>query len=234
MKELLVRLAARIPYSDRALDFVAGRSAAALTRRNTLQAYDRVYDSPRMRNVYLSTERIKFYEELAALFAPLKPRSILDVGCGTGHLLRLVVDRMVAPPEKVVGVDHSEAGIRQARELLPSATWVVGDLYGLPGALDRFDLVLCTEVLEHLHEPARAVEVLRRLCAPNGRVAITVPDGSQDSWEGHVNFWDEDELRTFLASHGLDAIDRVQRGEVLLAWLAPRAEPEPEHQLMPS
>ena len=59
------------------------------------------------------------------------------------------------------------------------------------------------------------------ICAPGGRVAITVPDGAQDSWEGHVNFWDEGELRAFLAPHGLVVIDRIQDGTVLLAWLAP-------------
>ena len=128
---------------------------------------------------------------------------------------------MAASPERVVGVDHSGAGIRRARALLPSATWIVDDLYGLSLDGDQFDLVVCTEVLEHLREPARAVDVLRRLSASDGRVAITVPDGAQDSWEGHVNFWDEDQFRAFLAPHGLLAIDRIENGNVLLAWLAP-------------
>jgi 2-polyprenyl-3-methyl-5-hydroxy-6-metoxy-1,4-benzoquinol methylase len=222
MKSLLVGLADKVPIVRRALDVIAPeRSAAALTRKNTLPAYNRVYDSDRLLGEYLSQDRIAFYEQLASMFAPLAPKRLIDVGCGTGHLLYFVVERMAVAPQRLVGLDHSEAGIRRARELLPAATWIVGDLYDL--SLDeQFDLVLCTEVLEHLAEPERAVDELRQLCAPGGRVAITVPDGAQDSWEGHVNFWDEAELQKLLTPHGLTAIDRVDGGQVLLAWLEPQ------------
>ena len=215
------RTAASIPLVSRALNVFRARVAVRTTQKNTLDAYNRLYDSDWLIEEYLSAERLEFYEELAGIFAPLAPRRVLDVGCGTGHLLRIVVDHMEAHPEQIVGVDHSEAGIRRARELLPTGTWVVDDLFGLSLDGDRFDLVLCTEVLEHLNEPARAVQVLRALCAPEGKVAITVPDGASDSWEGHVNFWDEDALRAFLAPRGLLRIDRIQRGDVLLAWLEP-------------
>jgi SAM-dependent methyltransferase len=224
LQGLIEGLAKRIPYGREALDAIAPeRSAAALTTKNTLPAYNRVYGRDRLLDEYLSNERLEFYEELAAIFAPLGPKRIIDVGCGTGHLLRFIVDRMTVFPERIVGVDHSEAGIRRARELLPSATWIVADLYDV-FLKDHFDLVLCTEVLEHLHEPTPAVDVLCRLCASGGRVALTVPDGAQDSWEGHVNFWDEDDLQGFLAPHGLVGIDRVEDGGVLLAWLAPRGD----------
>ena len=217
-----MRLARRIPYARQAMDRLRPeRSAGSITRKNTLEAYDRVYDSDRLLSEYLGPERLEFFEEVATTCAPLAPSSVVDVGCGTGHLLRFLVDKMSTSPERIVGIDHSEAGIRRARALLPSGTWLVDDLYGASLGSDQFDLVLCTEVLEHVHEPTRAVEILRRICAPGGRVAITVPDGARDSWEGHVNFWDEDALRAFLAPHGLVAIDRMQNDDVLLAWLAP-------------
>lgn len=216
-----MRFARRIPYALNTLDWLRPeRSAASITRNNTLDAYDRVYDSDRLLDEYLSPERLAFFEEVASICAPLAPRRIVDIGCGPGHLLLLLVDKMSSSPERVVGIDHSDAGIRRARTLMPSATWLVDDLY-TSSLSDRFDLVLCTEVLEHVHKPTAAVEVLRRMCARGGRVAITVPDGAQDSWEGHVNFWDEDALRAFLAPHGLVAIERIQNDDVLLAWLAP-------------
>lgn len=222
-RRLGVRIAGRIPYARKAVGLLPARfrSAASFTRENTVEAYDSVYDSDRLLHDYLSGDRLRFYEELATIFAPLAPRRVLDVGCGTGHLLRFLVDCMPTSPERIVGVDHSEAGIRRARELLPTATWLVDDVYDLPFDGKGFDLVLCTEVLEHLDEPDRAVRALCRLCASAGRVAITVPDGAHDSWEGHVNFWSEEELRAFLAPHGLVGIDRVDNGDELLAWLVP-------------
>jgi len=217
----LERVVRRIPYARDALDVVAPtRSVATLTEENTLAAYDRVYSSDRLVREYVNPERVAFYEELAALFAPLAPRSVIDVGCGTGHLLRLTIDRLAAVPERVVGVDHSEAGIQRARELFPAARWVVADLHTFQ-VDERFDLVICTEVLEHLQHPGRAVELLLSLCAHGGRVAITVPDGAEDSWEGHVNFWDEAAFHRFLEPFGLSAVERVEDGRALLAWLSP-------------
>jgi 2-polyprenyl-3-methyl-5-hydroxy-6-metoxy-1,4-benzoquinol methylase len=164
------------------------RSTKNITRKNTLRAYNRVYRSDSLLAEYLAPSRLEFYDEVAEKCARLTPRRVIDVGCGTGHLLRSLVDRVTVAPELVVGVDRSRTGIRRARALLPSAKFIVADLYRLPLDAEQFDLVLCTEVLEHVREPALAVDALCRLCAPRGRVSITVPDGAQDSWEGHVNF----------------------------------------------
>jgi 2-polyprenyl-3-methyl-5-hydroxy-6-metoxy-1,4-benzoquinol methylase len=198
------------------------RTVKNITSKNTLHGYNRVYRSDSLLAEYLAPARLEFYEEVAEICAPFAPRRVVDVGCGNGQLLRSLIDKLPAAPEVVVGIDRSRAGVRRARKLVPEGRFVVADLFRLPEGGDRFELVLCTEVLEHVHEPARAVEVLRRLCTPGGRVAITVPDGAQDSWEGHVNFWTEDELRTFLADQGLAEIERIQGGSVFLAWLEPR------------
>jgi 2-polyprenyl-3-methyl-5-hydroxy-6-metoxy-1,4-benzoquinol methylase len=233
VRPLSVRIARRIPYVRWAARRLGSlweswhrdheRSVRNLTRKNTLRGYNRVYRSDSLLAEYLSPERRRFYEEVAQRCTPYIPRRIVDVGCGTGELLRLLVDRLSAEPELVVGVDASRGGIRRARGTLAKARWVVGDLYRLPADLAQFDLVLCTEVLEHVREPRRAIDVLRRLCASDGRVAVTVPDGAQDSWEGHVNFWTETELRRFLEPEGLLELERIEDGRAFLAWLAPKS-----------
>jgi 2-polyprenyl-3-methyl-5-hydroxy-6-metoxy-1,4-benzoquinol methylase len=228
---LVVRIARRIPYLPPAVHFVRDwckdwrvaheRSAKNITRKNTLRAYNRVYRSDSLLAEYLAPSRLEFYDEVAERCARLTPRRAIDIGCGTGHLLRSLVDHMPVAPQLVVGVDRSRTAIRRARAVVPKGTFIVADLYHLPLDAERFDLVLCTEVLEHVREPALAVDALCRVCAPGGRVAITVPDGAQDSWEGHVNFWDEHEFRAFLAPHALVGIDRIEGGRTFLAWLAP-------------
>jgi 2-polyprenyl-3-methyl-5-hydroxy-6-metoxy-1,4-benzoquinol methylase len=228
---LVVRIVRRIPYLPPAVRFGQAwykdwraaheRSTKNITRKNTLRAYNRVYRSDSLLAEYLAPSRLEFYDEVAERCARLTPRQVIDVGCGTGHLLRALLDRLSVAPQLVVGVDRSRTAIRRARALLPQGEFVVADLYRLRCDAERFDLVLCTEVLEHVREPALAVDALCRLCAPGGRVAVTVPDGAQDSWEGHVNFWDEDEFRAFLTPRALVGIERIERGGTFLAWLAP-------------
>lgn len=228
---MVVRVARKLPYARRVVWWVRAwwedwcrehaRSTKNITRSNTLRAYNRVYESDQLLAEYLGPDRLRFYDEVAIHCAELAPRSVIDVGCGPGQLLRTLVGRLPDAPEVVVGLDRSKTGIRRARAAMPDGEWLVGDLFRLPADMRQFDLVLSTEVLEHVRRPGSAVEILRRLCAPGGRVAITVPDGAQDSWKGHVNFWSEDELRQFLQPQGLIELERIQDGDVFLAWLAP-------------
>jgi len=193
-------------------------SSWALTRSNTRRAYDALYGSRELLDEYLDASRLAFYDEVAAACAELRPASTVDLGCGSGHLLRALLDRL--PEARALGVDHAASGIDVARELVPEARFVVGDLYRLSPP-ERFDLVISTEVLEHLTRPREGVERMVAWCAEGGRVAITVPDGAWDAFEGHENFWSEDDLRNFLAPQGLESITRIDEGRTLLAVLAP-------------
>jgi len=190
-----------------------------ITRRNTRRAYERVYGDDVLLGEYLGPERVAFYEAVAEIAARERPRAVIDVGCGAGNLLRAVVEKTA--PERVVGIDYASAGIRRARELVPSGEFRAQSLYDLDLA-ESFDLVLCTEVLEHVRDPKSAVEVLVRLCARPGSIVITVPDGAQDSWEGHRNFWSQRELEIFLGEYGEVEVSRIGSDEIsLLAVVRP-------------
>jgi trans-aconitate methyltransferase len=193
-------------------------SSSALTRTNSRRAYDALYGSRELLDQYLHPARLVFYDEVAAACAELRPASTVDLGCGSGHLLRALLDRL--PEVRALGVDHAASGIEVARELVPEARFMVGDLYRLSPP-ERFELVLCTEVLEHLTRPREGLERIVEWCAEGGRVAITVPDGAWDAFEGHANFWSEDELRDFLTQYGLESITRIDAGRTLFAVLAP-------------
>ena len=206
----------------RRTDFKTRRAATApnITRRNTRRAYERVYGDDRLLNEYLAPARVAFYVEVAEIVATERPRSVVDVGCGTGNLLREVVER--AAPDRVVGIDYAAAGVRRAQRLVPSGEFHAQSLYSVILA-ETFDLVLCTEVLEHLNDPRGAMDLLMRLCATSGTIVITVPDGAQDEWEGHRNFWSEGELEDFLQKYGDVEISRMHADPMsLLAFVRPR------------
>ena len=105
-------------------------------------------------------------------FAAARPTDrILEVGVGGGHVLAKF------PGMQRTGIDLSPTMLQRARRRLG------GDVELLQGSADQlpfddatFDVVLCTEVLEHVVEPARVVRELMRVAAPGARVVVSIPN----------------------------------------------------------
>jgi ubiquinone/menaquinone biosynthesis C-methylase UbiE len=103
---------------------------------------------------------------------PLNIDSVLDVGCGEGFTL----DRL--QKEKIgkvyVGIEADDAAIELGKKLYPKLDIKKGDIYKLPYKSNSFDLVICTEVLEHLVEPKKAYRELLRVSKKY--VLLSVPN----------------------------------------------------------
>src|SRR5690606_20966162 len=104
------------------------------------------------------------------------PLRVLDYGCGTGDH---VTYPLACLGHQVLGVDVHEESIRQAsiRYRLPTLSFRVADIEALVNEGARFDLVVCSEVLEHLYHPGKFLETLTRVLEPGGGVIITTPNG---------------------------------------------------------
>jgi 2-polyprenyl-3-methyl-5-hydroxy-6-metoxy-1,4-benzoquinol methylase len=63
---------------------------------------------------------------------------------------------------------------------------------------NRYDVIFCTEVLEHLEKPHVALANLVAALNPGGILVLTVPDGRQDTINEHLNFWSPEGWRAFL------------------------------------
>ena len=208
---------------------VLSPDVAEVTKSNTKDAYDLVYRRADLLAQYLEPARLAFYEEIADYCVQVidskHPRSaspfrIVDLGCGTGHLLHSLWQRLNRRlPVELWGIDYAPSGTYRARNLLPQARLLVADIYNNPLPPGFFDLVLCVETLEHLHFPAKAVSEMVRLCKPFGKIVITVPDGAKDNFGGHLNFWRASELEEFLAPYGLREIVSVASGIALRGLL---------------
>jgi 2-polyprenyl-3-methyl-5-hydroxy-6-metoxy-1,4-benzoquinol methylase len=105
-----------------------------------------------------------------------RPANVLDVGCGTGDLLTVWAARLGA---RVLGIDNHAPSIQMARSryTLPNLRFEVDDADELLLRDERYDVIICSEVLEHLHEPRELLTTLRKLITPDGICIVTVPNG---------------------------------------------------------
>jgi SAM-dependent methyltransferase len=156
---------------------------------------------------------------------------VLDLGCGGGRhayaFLRAGAD--------VVALDSSDdesqtvAGMvlamREAGELAeqPFAAALCGDALALPFATGSFDIVVASEVLEHLPNDRAAIGEVVRVLRPGGRLALSVPRRgpervnwalSQEYHEvegGHVRIYRRRALEALLTEAGLRLLGRTYR-----------------------
>jgi SAM-dependent methyltransferase len=222
-RHLLIPLRERRIALDRRLtDFRNARAhtAANVTRRNTRSAYRRLYGDAQLLAEYRTDERLALYDRVADLAAELEPMSVVDVGCGSGDLLRRIVDRLDAVD--ALGIDYADTAVEVARRLVPEADFVTADIDTYESSR-AFELVVCTEVLEHLKRPDAGRDLLGRLVAPGGSILVTVPDGAADDWEGHESFWSADELVEFLGVLGEVRVTRYGGDLVAVVSPPPRA-----------
>ncbi|RYY56138.1 MAG: methyltransferase domain-containing protein [Chitinophagaceae bacterium] len=101
---------------------------------------------------------------------------VLDVGCGNGVISRSLGARGF----NVRGVDISEKTIARANELntLPNVRFEVVSAEKLVADGQKYHAVICSEVLEHLHEPGKLLQVIHESIHDNGIVIVTVPNGN--------------------------------------------------------
>jgi 2-polyprenyl-3-methyl-5-hydroxy-6-metoxy-1,4-benzoquinol methylase len=113
--------------------------------------------------------------------------SMLDVGCGNGELLALVAESLGAHGERLAtlaGADLSPDQIERNRRRMPTADFFPLDVQA--ASIPRtFDVVVCSEVLEHLDDGPTAVANLARMVAPGGRLLLTCPAGTMYATERH-------------------------------------------------
>jgi ubiquinone/menaquinone biosynthesis C-methylase UbiE len=120
---------------------------------------------------------------LERILADIEGDSVLDAGCGRGHLARLVANS--SPSASVVGVDLAPPGMEGPANL----GFVEGWLGRLPFPDKSFDTVVCTHVLEHLPDLGGALADLRRIA--RRRLILVVPREREAKYplNLHVHFF---------------------------------------------
>lgn len=154
------------------------------------------------------------------LVRQLQPRRILDLGSGNGALCA----ELARAGYEVVGTDFDEQGVEIARQTYPGLRFYAYGVQDDPAQLvmqeGLFDLVVSTEVVEHLYNPHQLFAFASGVLAPNGRLLVTTPFHGYwknlaicllDKWDthhaplwygGHVKFFSRQSLRQLFIDTG--------------------------------
>ena len=109
----------------------------------------------------------KYGEEVLALLNPKRGERILDVGCGTGHLTKLIAEMGA----EVVGIDSSPEMIEAARTAWPDINFVLADAADF-SFTEPFDAVFSNAALHWVTEAERAVVCMAQSVKQGGRVVV--------------------------------------------------------------
>jgi SAM-dependent methyltransferase len=138
---------------------------------------------------------------------------IFDLGSGQGDLLQKLTSLL--PEAKFLGAELSESGVAISRGKVPQATFFVADIFHPPPDLIEFESwathAICSEVLEHVDDPAAFLKQARKYLAPQAKLIVTVPGGPMSAFDrhiGHRQHFDRREIRALLEQAGY-VVERV-------------------------
>jgi SAM-dependent methyltransferase len=175
--------------------------------------------------------------------------ALLDVGCGEGrHTLSAWLEAAV----DAVGIDLSERDLataearrREFEDRAPAgsrARFLRASALEMPFEDASFDVVVCSEVLEHIHDFRGVLREIERVLRPGGRFVASVPrawpealcwllsDPYHEAEGGHLRIFDAAELRAVIEGHGFTHVHRhwAHALHVPYWWLRCAAGPDPE------
>ena len=136
--------------------------------------WSKTYDSSIAQRIFFDRVHRAVLEELGKM--PVQ--TVVDVGCGTGRLLRAVYARW--PEARLIGVDASQGMIDVARQKLPVAEFHAAPAERLPLPDETADVVLSTISFHHWEDRVAGVREVTRILRGNGRFILA--DVSVPAW----------------------------------------------------
>ena len=153
-----------------------------------------------------------YFSKIDKLLSDISFKSVLDIGCGEGIVLHHIQEHLVG--KHVSAMDINPKEIETAKNNIPFAKCGVASAYALPFSNSEFDLVICCEVLEHLHNLDLALREIRRVTAkycifsvPNEPIwrLVNIARGTYivdlGNTPGHVNHWSSKAFQRYISDY---------------------------------
>jgi predicted TPR repeat methyltransferase len=159
-----------------------------------------------------------YFRDFESLIDPIKNEieNAFEIGCGEGYLTSHVKKMGI----NIEGADVSAKVIEHAKKMHPSITFSVCCIYELNNRSKKYDLLIASEVLEHLEEPALALKQLKDLTSKY--IFLSVPNEpffrlanvlrlkylkDFGNTPGHINHWSKQGFKELIESRGLRIIN---------------------------
>jgi 2-polyprenyl-3-methyl-5-hydroxy-6-metoxy-1,4-benzoquinol methylase/glycosyltransferase involved in cell wall biosynthesis len=178
--------------------------------------YKRYYEYEANRGVVYGPESLTGnprFETVLGMIARANPKTILDYGCAHGHYVMNIMTRIQPGTIKVTGIDIDKSNIEKAeawaREVgcQDFTKFLCGSLEDLKARPDMmFDVVICSEVLEHVPNPQEYIDELHKHLNPGGTFIGTTPYGPWEAigykehqgWRAHLWHFERQDLNEML------------------------------------
>lgn len=167
-----------------------------------------------------------FHYKFDKIIKYVKPGFVLDAGCGTGAFCRRLVSSFDGKID-VVGIDFSPQEIeicQKLAEFQKNQSYSVQDIYMMDFPDNTFDTVVCSEVLEHLTEPSKAIKEMIRVLNNGGVLIVTVPNNEKINIEEakrgnreHIQVFNKEILEKLLKPYSKEIKFDYFRSNILVA-----------------
>jgi ubiquinone/menaquinone biosynthesis C-methylase UbiE len=124
-------------------------------------------------------------------FAPLGGKTLLDIGCGSGTLVKA----LAADGANVTGIDPGEEALARARTTVPGARFEAASAEAMPFPDGQFEGAVMLNSLHHVPDPARALGEAARVLRPGCRLVVVEPLAEGTFFDALRPIEDETEIR---------------------------------------
>ena len=175
-----------------------------------------------------------FYEnKILKLIKFYNPKNILDIGSGNGYLC----GKLKKLNFNISGIEPDIKGFNLSKDFYKDVIFYNISCYDNPNQINqKFDLIISTEVIEHLYYPSKLIEFSKKLLKPKGIFILTTPYHGYlknlaisiiNGWDkhftvdwdgGHIKFWSIKTLNHLLIRHDFNILSNIGVGRLPFLW----------------